>query len=52
MHDGMRQERFSAMHFLLIVSRFCALQKRVRLTSFNQGRAKALSGSRPVLPNR
>jgi hypothetical protein len=27
MHDEMRQERFSAMHFLLVVFRFCALQK-------------------------
>jgi CspA family cold shock protein len=34
------------MHFLLIVFPYCAPKKRVRLTSFNPRRAKALS-SRP-----
>ena len=29
-------QRFSAMHFLLIVFPYCAPQKRVLLTSFNQ----------------
>jgi len=43
---------FQHAFFVDCVSVLRPFQKRVRLTSFNQGRAKALQALAPVLPNR